>query len=433
MTKLPGEHPLRRSLNDEVHARPPEALMAPCRLSFLALEDAGGDRSVHQAPVVALCRQFGVAPPDPRASHFSADFGTFRLKWEKHTEFTRYKVIVPSKGEAPFEVRAVDAVPEAWVSSLPGRLIAGVHLEHLQAAREPLDLERLSKRYFAGNVLIGSTIADGRAQAFTDFRIREDGFSRFMIYDASLAPRQAGRSVQRLLEIDAYRILAMMALPVARELGPHLSNAEAELVSITATLASDDAQDEPKLLDRLTRLEAQIHQRLFASAPRFSASDAYYRLIRQRTDELREGRLEGVQTFREFIERRLSPAMSTCAATATRQEKLSQRVAETTQLFSTRVEVSRQRQSQDVLESLNSRALLQLRLQQTVEGLSVAAITYYVVGLIAYLAKGIVYAGLPVSPEVLIAASVPIVAVLVALAVRRIRRHIAPGHGDGGS
>jgi uncharacterized membrane-anchored protein len=124
--------------------------------------------------------------------------------------------------------------------------------------------------------------------------------------------------------------------------------------------------------------------------------------------------------------------MSTCAATATRQEKLSQRVAETTQLFSTRVEVSRQRQSQDVLESLNSRALLQLRLQQTVEGLSVAAITYYVVGLIAYLAKGIVYAGLPVSPEVLIAASVPIVAVLVALAVRRIRRHIAPGHADGG-
>jgi uncharacterized membrane-anchored protein len=184
--------------------------------------------------------------------------------------------------------------------------------------------------------------------------------------------------------------------------------------------------DEPKLLDRLTRLEAQIQQRLFRSAPRFSASEAYHRLIQRRTDELREGRIDGVQTFREFIERRLSPAMSTCTATSARQEKLSNRVAETTQLLSTRVEVSRQRQAQEVLESLNRRALLQLRIQETVEGLSVAAITYYIVGLISYLAKGLSSAGLSTRSDLFVALSVPLVAAVVAIAVRRIRNHVLP-------
>ena len=218
----------------------------------------------------------------------------------------------------------------------------------------------------------------------------------------------------------------MLALPVARELAPQLSLAEKDLADITAGMASNEELDEPEMLDRLTRLEAQIQQRLFETAPRFSASEAYYRLIQRRTEELREHRQEGVQTFREFVERRLSPAMSTCTVTSQRQEKLSQRVAETTALLSTRVEVSRQRQSQAVLESMNRRALLQLRMQQTVEGLSVAAITYYVVGLISYLAKGLAGTVIAVKPDVIVAFSVPVVAMLVAVGVRHVRRHLEP-------
>jgi uncharacterized membrane-anchored protein len=165
---------------------------------------------------------------------------------------------------------------------------------------------------------------------------------------------------------------------------------------------------------------------LFETAPRFSASEAYYRLIQRRTEELREQRVDGVQTFREFVDRRLSPAMNTCLVTSSRQEKLFQRVAETTSLLSTRVEVSRQRQNQAVLESMNQRALLQLRMQQTVEGLSVAAITYYVVGLVAYLAKGLSGTVISVKADTVVAISVPIVAVLVALGVRRVRNFVAP-------
>lgn len=430
MTAFVADHSLRRALNDEAHARPPESLVAPARLSFLALLDDGIDRAGHFAPVRDLCRRYGMAPPSDRANHFSQDLGPFRLKWEKHTEFTRYKFIVPACAGAPFASRAIDAVPKDWFGSVPGKLIAAAHVE-LRAKDEPLpDIEEMSRQCFAGNTLMGAVIADGGARAFTDFRIHEDGFSRFLIFDRALAPRQAGRTVQRLLEIDAYRILAMMALPLARELGPQLSQWESELVQITAELASGATKDEPQLLDRLTTLEAQIQQRLFASAPRFSASEAYYRLIQRRTDELRERRIDGVQTFREFIERRLSPAMSTCAVTSGRQEKLSNRVAETTGLLSTRVEVSRQRQAQEQLESLNRRAHLQLRMQETVEGLSVAAITYYVVGLISYLAKGLYSAGVVGRTDIIIAVSVPVVALLVAVGVKRIRQLLSPAPAD---
>jgi uncharacterized membrane-anchored protein len=232
-----------------------------------------------------------------------------------------------------------------------------------------LDYEALSARLFGGNVLVGSGIAGGAAVALTDLRVHGDGFSRFLILDRGMTPRQAGRMVQRLLELETYRMLALLALPVARGLAPHLDASERELARVTAALASNAlAKDEPALLDRLTRLEAEIEDRQTSNHYRFSAATAYHELVQRRIEELREERIHGLQTFHEFTERRLAPAMSTCRAVAARQESLSRHVARATQLLSTRVDVARERQNQAVLESMNRRAKMQLRLQQTVEG-----------------------------------------------------------------
>ena len=129
--------------------------------------------------------------------------------------------------------------------------------------------------------------------------------------------------------------------------------------------------------------------------------------------------------FAEFTERRLSPAMRTCEAVSGRLSTVSERVARATQLLSTRVGISRERQNQALLESMDRRAKLQLRLQETVEGLSIAAITYYIVGLVGYAAKGAKQAGvLPASPDVVTAVSIPIVLLVVAMGVRRVRKSI---------
>ena len=273
-------------------------------------------------------------------------------------------------------------------------------------------------------MLAGGQVAGGMAHAFTDFRIHTGGFSRILVQDHGMAPRQAGPGVQRLLEIDTYRMLALLALPLAREIGPFLTRSEQELAKVTNSLVQAGEQDEPELLERLTRLAAEVESREAGSLYRFSAADAYYELVQRRIAELREVRIEGVQTLQEFTERRLAPAMNTCRAVAARQEALSRRVARATALLSTRVDLTRERQNQEVLASMDRRAQQQLKLQETVEGLSIAAVTYYVVGLVGYVAKGIKAGGAKLDPDLVTGIAIPVVAVVVALGLRQVRRFL---------
>ena len=248
--------------------------------------------------------------------------------------------------------------------------------------------------------------------------------SRFLLLDRGLGRYQTGRVVQRLIEIETYRMMALLALPVARRVSGEITAAERDLSALTQRMASAGAEDEPQLLNELTRLASAVESSVSASKYRFGAAHAYYELTRNRIRELREERIPGLQTIGQFMERRLAPAMNTCESVAKRQDELSARIARSSNLLRTRVDIEREQQNLQVLAQMNRRAKLQLRLQQTVEGLSVAAITYYAVGLIGYLAKAAKSLGLPVDPDLAVGVSIPIVAVLVALGVRHIRKTV---------
>ena len=415
------DHPQRLELNDEVHARPPEALPVPMRVSFLALLADAAQRGRELELLGDLARRFGVVPPQAGVSHYSTDFGPFRLTWERHSEFARYKVMVAGAGDDPFADPAIAAVPADWLALLPGQVTVAAHAALLRGSEGRPDLDAIANRLFAGNPLVGAAVAGGAAVALTDFRIRS-GWSRLLVLDRDLTPRQAGRTLQRLLEIDAYRVMALLALPVARALVPFLTERERELTRITAAMVDAGESTEPDLLDGLTRLEAEIESRESASLYRFSAASAYYELVRRRIEELREQRIHWLQTFGEFTERRLAPAMNTCRAVADRQDSLSRRVARATQLLSTRVDVTRERQNQVLQESASRRAQMQLRLQTTVQGLSVVAITYYVVMLVGRAAEGLKSAGMSINVGLATAASIPVVAVIVGLGLHWIIR-----------
>lgn len=423
--RLPEDHAGRRVLNDEIHARPPEALTAPLRLSFLALHSRADEPSRQFEHVVDLAQRFGLEPPVPGMNHFSCDLGPLRVKWENHTEFARYKFIIEGgTGEDAFEHPAIAQVPEDWLESLTGKTIVAANVALVRDTGAPIDAEGISARHFGGNVLTGGRISGGAATAFTDFRIHADGFSRFYVADQGLTPRQAGRTLQRLLEIDTYRMMALLALPAARDLGAALGHAETELARIAVSLAKGQRESEADLLEALTQLEAEIESRYAGKLFRFAASAAYYALVRRRISELREERIPGIQTIEEFLERRLTPAMNTCEAVTARQEALAGRVSRVSQLLATRVEVVREGQSQAFLASMDRRAKIQLRLQETVEGLSVAAVTYYVVGLVGYGAEGLKALGLHVDSSLLKGMSIPVVAFLMWLGVRRVRRSV---------
>lgn len=420
---LPPDDPQRRVLHDEVHARPPARLATPEHVTHLALRLSSTGREREAQCIAALAQALGAPAPAAGASYAWLEGRDVRVKWERHTEFTSLTFFRRMPGHALPGATALDAVPRGFVASLPGTTLVACHVELRRG--DPEDGAAVVAS-FGDTSVVGATLGDGAASAYTDFRIGADGFSRFVVLDHALGARQAGRYVQRLCEIETYRMMALLAFPLAREVAAAMTEAEERLARIMGRMVDVADSDAPRLLDDLTRLAAEVERGEAASRFRFGAAAAYHRLVRQRIAELRESRLPGVQTVQEFMDRRLAPAMATCESVSGRQADLSARIARASQLLRTRVDVALERQNQHLLASMDRRAKLQLRLQQTVEGLSIAAITYYGAGLVGYVAKAGKTLGLPLSPDVAAGAAVPLIAVALWLALRRLRRTL--GH-----
>jgi uncharacterized membrane-anchored protein len=418
---LPADDPLRRALHEEVHARPPMQLATPERIAHLALRIPANERAREEAALADLAQRMQVPLPDLAASHCILEGRAFRVKWERHTEFTGLTFLRRVGIATDARTGALDVVPADWLATLPGTTLVAATVDLRAGTRE--DAAR-AIREFGDVAVVGALLGEGVATALTDFRIGPDGFSHFVLVDHGMGGRQAGRYAQRLLEIETYRMMALLAFPLAREVGPALTDAEGALAAITERTTRATTEDEAALLDDLTRLAAEIERSEAASRFRFGAAQAYYRLVRQRIGELREQRIAGVQTLAEFMDRRLAPAMATCESVARRQEELSARIARASQLLRTRVDVALERQNQSLLESMDRRAKVQLRLQQTVEGLSIAAITYYAAGLVGYLGKAGKALGLPVDADVVVAAAIPVIAFALWRGLRRLRREV---------
>lgn len=422
------QHPLRQTLSDEVHARPPVALDTPEFVTYLAFVHHEGSAEREADHLRSLAEQMGRPAPDTGSGHVLLEAGGFRLKWERHNEFSSYcffRRIDPTDAAGDY---ALLHVPAAWRKAIPGLLIAATHIEVRSTADVPPEtvLHQQSPR---GQALVASRVADGAGWVLTDFHLHE-GFSHFLVLDDHLTPRQAGRIAQRLVEIETYRVMALLAFPVAKQVGRLLSRAEDELADLMDGMGqARTAEDDRAVLARLSRLAADVERSVARTTFRFGAAAAYYRLVRQRIEDLREQRLPGFSPIGEFMDRRLMPAIDTCASIARRQDDLSARIARNSQLLRTRVDIELERQNQELLAQMNRRAKIQLHLQETVEGLSVVAITYYASQLVNYMAKGAKHLIEPLTPEVLTAASIPVIAGIVALGLRRMRKLLDTGDG----
>jgi uncharacterized membrane-anchored protein len=282
---------------------------------------------------------------------------------------------------------------------------------------------------FDGNPVVGASTVGGAGRAWSDFKIHDDGLSWILLRDCGLSDNQAGRLAKRLLEINAYRAMALLGFPLARDVATPLSAADQRLAQVASRLASGESSNpsafEHELLAELTHLAAEIENVAAQTTYRFDASHAYYVVMQQRLQQLRQDRIEGLQTFSEFLDARLAPAIATCDATQKRQHELADRAARLTTLLRARVDVSLQEQNRRLLESMDRRAQLQVRLQETVEGLSVIAIGYYGVGLVGYALKGLQGSGLPVNAELWMGVALPFVIGFAWFGLRRLKRHLS--------
>jgi uncharacterized membrane-anchored protein len=429
VSTFPPDHPQRITLADEVHARPPEPLATPARASYVAVLVDSDAREQELRHLQTLCKRYDVAGPSAEASHFRVTLantlGAMRLKWERHGEFSGYTFSVEGLADTPFDTTAAQQLPAGWLAAVPGRTVAAVHAEVTAAAAAMTGApssDELAQR-FAGHMVVGAEIADGAATLYTDFRLHDDGCSRLWLVHRRLTLAQTGRVLQRVFEIEAYRVLALLALPIARRQAPRIAAIEDSLATLTDQMAREDANDEA-LLHELMRLAAEVESGIAASQFRFGACEAYHGLVLRRIAELRESRLPGLQTIDEFMSRRLAPAAATCSNVSQRLKGLADRIGQASALLATRVGIAREQQNQALLASMYRRAKLQLRLQQTVEGLSIAAIVYYVAGLIGYLAKAARGAGLRIEPDVVVGVSIPVVAVIMFALVHRMRKKL---------
>jgi uncharacterized membrane-anchored protein len=350
-------------------------------------------------------------------------FGTTALRWEQHSEFTTYTLELAARSSTPFDPPAASLVSPMELIAQPGPVLVAVDLHLLADAGNPIAPERHLDRAS----LAAAENSDGTALYATDFKADAAGYVHVLILDRGLGVERAGALTQRVLEIETYRTLALLGLPEAQRLAPSVRRIETRLAEVTAaTEGTEGLEANQRLLDDLTTNAAELEAGAAASQFRFGASRAYDQIVYLRLQTIGERKVGGLPTWTSFLARRMAPAMRTIATLEERQAKLADKLARAANLLRTRVDVELQQQNRDVLQSMNERTRLQLMLQATVEGLSVAAISYYVVGLFAYLVKGVHDTHvLPFAPELATAVFVPFAIVLVWWIVRRIRsRHI---------
>lgn len=490
-------HPTRFEAASILHARPWNRLEVPSLVSAITcthktVELVDGvecplahPRGATRNPAVAydadydhlasLCEHFGATPPTRGTSFHSCHLTpSLALRWERHAEaqtyqFTRCGDLDEAALDAPFDAAnvAVAAVPAAWVASVPGAVICATHLavtdetvggsskatfsaaapaeeddraKHEASAAIIEDLRRLFGSS-ENDVITGCELEKGRFRCFSDWRSHGDGFNRVVIRhqrdDARAFVRtSAGKAAQRMIELDKYRMLALMAMPFAQGLGRRVDALNEELKDVAESVDAMDGEDEDgkrDLLGRLTRL-AVTGQRLSAIAhDRFNASNAYASIVEDRLEYMRAGRIAGVPSVNTFLDAAMKPALRTFNATQRRLDKVAMSSQLTAEIIRTRLTLEQHAQSNENLRELKKTSSTQLMMQHNVEGLSAVAITYYSLGVLGYLLKAASatpYAP-PVPTELALGGAIPIIWGAVTVAISRMKRAAAIERGAG--
>ncbi|MCR9126941.1 MAG: DUF3422 domain-containing protein [Rhodobacteraceae bacterium] len=381
------DHPLRYKLANELHARPFPMLDAPCTVAYIAIkqpqEAVSRDRALDLAHLIELLDRHGAPHPQPGATHYSGQIGRHMVKWEQHTEFVTYTAFADGLSGRPFDPNEFEVFPEDWLSRMPGQRMTSV-LMRIEPRTSEADIARKIDDWFVPESLAASSVLDDDAVVAGDFRIDPAGHMRFAVFvTPDTGVRRIGRIVQRLCEIETYKSMSMLGFSRVRSLSGRIGALDTRLTELMGDM-TEGHKPADETLAGLLSISAELEAMSALSSFRFGATGAYEAIVNQRIDALREVRFAGRQMFAEFMIRRYAPAMRTVTSTEARLQALADRAIRAGDLLRTRVDVERSAQNQELLASMNNRADMQLRLQRTVEGLSVVAISYYAVSLAGY-------------------------------------------------
>lgn len=424
---FPENHASRGILNDELHAHPYEPLTPPERVVSIAMLVSPEERAKEAEHLQWLCQHMG-QPYSESGNRMRINFGPFRLKIERHQEFTRYKFVCKADCDLlaePFSCSPLALLPEGWLSGLPGKILVALDISIIpypaHASHQSLVADYTG--HFDDTSLTASQVGRSGNLAMTDFRIREDGLTRLLLFSKARLSSQIGRLILRLVEMETYRMMALLSLPEARKLLRELPSADARLTELTRAIANGNGKDDEQLMEELTGLAVYVENLVATHYRRFSATHAYFDMVSQRLGELHEQSVTAIPSLGGMLSRRLEPARTTCDSVFRWLEQLANRVAHTSQLLRTRIDVRHEKQNQEILLAMNRRFQLQLRLQQAAELLSVAIFTYYATNILDYVCQELaLVAGTHVESLAVKAIGAPMIAAIALLFIRRVRK-----------
>ena len=431
------------SFKDELHARPYIKLGNNLRTFHFAYLIKENDEKKSWKYLDNFLRKINFQKlPNEVSKYWVAEGKDLTVRYECHTEFISLTLIYPNKIENKnkpklFDENFLNLLPIDFLENFPGDHFLSTWIEMAPSNFnfKPIDIEE----FFYHDNFAGSNVAEDGANVFMSFKSdRTDflgsGFRRVFIQNKNLRTRRTGRLLQRIVELETYQVLSLLGLPQVRQETLNLSNLEKQITEITKSVSKTAKKnlnkksiaypDYQKDLNELSYVVAKIEEIDSSSNYRLSATAAYYKLVEQRIQDLREERLESFQTNYEFLSRRLQPAIRTTEAFSRRLESLAIRAQRADNLVRTQIEMGVQIQNKNLLESMELRARAQLRLQETVESLSIVAITYYIVGLLSTLVDPINFDKFFISKTVFLALCVPIILVLIWYIAKMVRKKI---------
>ncbi len=424
------EFALRRTLSDELHARAFHDFDGAGRfIRFVFLTD--GNTVAILDYINAFLTAAGREPIPAGTKFLRIEMDGYALRVEQHTEFMSVSFV--EKGHRRANGLLADAfdpaishLPLAWARKIPAPVFHAIWLEIGGKPPRGLTPEKMMATMEC-RAVASNKFSNGDAQLHFAFDIDSAGFSRIALFNQGITPNRMGRVVQRVVELETYRLLALLGFAAVRDNSGTLGRIENTVGALTTDMAAQIKQADGQvrqLLSVLSTQAADLEEIYSRTSYRLAATKAYEAILMDRIASLQFLRLEGFQGVRGFLGRRMTPALDSCRAFSERLTRLSERITRAGDLLQTQTEMIIQRQNRDLLSSMNARARQQLRLQQTVERLSVAAVTYYGVGLVGYLAKPLPLDEWALDINLVKAAAVPVIAFLVWLAIRGVRASI---------
>ncbi|MBD3895907.1 DUF3422 domain-containing protein [Halomonas sp. ML-15] len=405
-------HPQRARLHNELHARPSIYFEDPAHIHHYAFLDDDGIA----ADILGRISEVAGKTPDIEAAQEILDLGDQTLKWERHTEFFTLTLLVARSERG-----------ETWPSPPP--LLADIVAKHSRALINASLILVEAEDAWSGDAEAygfrdpaGSSLGDGGATVWSDFRLTAAGVNRLLLINRGLNAFRLGRMTRRLLEIETYRMMASLALPVAKEMSLELHDYELQLGDLSERNTADKEVSYRPLLAAISALSARLENAGARSRQRFSATEAYARIVFNRIEELREERLGDRPRLGTFILRRFRPTVHYCAAINQRQENLAESVARLNDLLRTRAQVEIEEQNSAILQSLNERTSSQLKIQKAVEGLSIIVISYYLFSLFKLGLQSLDALGVVIEPIVAAAVLGPLGLGIIGLLAWRIQR-----------